>query len=86
MFKINKNAILEVTSTQFELEKMHWCKMRYDASLNLFSIGIYMFEIQKNLKKLRIKAALVIINTFDNLSPSLWLFRLDNKRATIQRL
>ena len=60
--------------------------MRYDASLNLFSIGIYMFEIQKNLKKLRIKAALVIINTFDNLSPSLWLFRLDNKRATIQRL
>ena len=60
--------------------------MRYDASLNLFAIGIYMFEIQKNLKKLRIKAALVIINTFDNLSPSLWLFRLDNKRATIQRL
>ena len=26
--------------------------MRYDASLNLFAIGIYMFEIQKNLKKL----------------------------------
>ena len=60
--------------------------MRYDASLNLFSIGIYMFEIQKNLKKLQIKAALVIINTFDNLIPSLWLFWLDNKRATFQRL
>ena len=43
--------------------------MRYDASLNLFTIGIYMFEIQKNLKKLRIKAVLVIINTFVNFSP-----------------
>jgi hypothetical protein len=73
MFK-SKNAILEDTSTQCELEKMHWCKMRYDASLNLFSIGIYMFEIQKNLKKLQIKATLVIINTFDNLFSSLWLF------------
>ena len=80
----NRNAILEDTSTQCELEKNALVQDEVGCFVKPFSICIYMFEIQKNLKKLRIKALLVIINTFVNLSPSLWLFRLDNKRATTQ--